>query len=89
MLIGSAAGALGFGRGCGQVTLREEAPGQTVLAWHYEASVGGKIAAVGSRLLDAAARLVIRQFFTALAARAGGRREGWFVRLWQRLRGGR
>ncbi len=89
MLIGSAEGMLGFGSGTGHVTLCEDTPGQTVLAWTYEASVGGKIAAVGNRLLDAAARLVIRQFFAALAAQAGGRREGWFARWWRRLRGGR
>lgn len=84
---GSADGMLGFGCGSGYVTLCEDTPARTVLAWRYEARVGGKITAVGSRLLDAAARMVIRQFFAALAARAGGRRESWFARWWRRLRG--
>ena len=34
--------------------------------------VGGKVASVGGRLLDGAAKLVISQFFAALAAQAGG-----------------
>jgi 2-furoyl-CoA dehydrogenase large subunit len=89
MLTASADGMLGFGHGTGHVTLREDVAGQTVLTWDYEAQVGGKIAAVGSRLLDAAARLVIREFFAALAAQAGARRAGWFARWWRWLRGER
>jgi 2-furoyl-CoA dehydrogenase large subunit len=88
-LTASADGMLGFGRGTGHVTLREDVPGQTVLTWNYEARVGGKIAAVGGRLLDAAARLVIREFFAAFAAQVGARRAGWFARRWRWLRGRR
>jgi 2-furoyl-CoA dehydrogenase large subunit len=88
MLTASAEGVLGFGRGTGHVTLHEDALRGTVLAWNYEARVGGRIAAVGSRLLDAAARLVIRQFFAALAERAGGRHDRWFLRWWRWLWGG-
>jgi 2-furoyl-CoA dehydrogenase large subunit len=88
VLIGAAEGVLGFGRGTGHVTLHEDTPGRTLLTWRYEARAGGKIAAVGSRLLDATARLLIRQFFAALAARVAGRRDGWFARQWRRLRGG-
>jgi len=84
---GSADGMLGFGCGSGHVTLCDDTPARTVLAWSYEARVGGKVAAVGSRLLDAAARLVIREFFAALAVRADARRESWFARRWHWLRG--
>jgi 2-furoyl-CoA dehydrogenase large subunit len=82
-LAGSATGALGFGRGEGRVTL---APtnGGTQLSYRYEAEIGGKVATVGGRLLDAAARLVIRQFFDALARRVGGKRPGFFARLLRR-----
>ena len=84
-LTGGADGALGFGRGCGRVTLREEEPDRTVIAYRYEAAIGGKVASIGGRLLDGAARVIIGQFFQALAAQAGGGRRGgvgaWLRRL--------
>ncbi|HET9018336.1 MAG TPA: molybdopterin cofactor-binding domain-containing protein, partial [Acetobacteraceae bacterium] len=86
-LTGSADGALGFGRGTGRVTLREDTPGHTVIAYRYEAAIGGKVASIGGRLLDGAARVVIGQFFDALARQAGGKRPGLLVRLWHWLRG--
>jgi 2-furoyl-CoA dehydrogenase large subunit len=93
-LTGSAEGALGFGHGTGRVTLRETAPGQTTIAYRYEAAIGGKVASIGGRLLDGAARVIIRQFFAGLAvkagaARAGGHRLGVFARLLRWLRRGR
>ena len=69
-LTGSAHGALGSASGDGVVTLSYDGRGGTILRYHYEAEVGGKVAAVGSRLLDGAARIVIREFFAALARRA-------------------
>ena len=39
----------------------------------YEAAVGGKVAAVGGRLLEGASRVIIGQFFAALARKGGGR----------------
>jgi 2-furoyl-CoA dehydrogenase large subunit len=85
-LVGSAEGTLGFGRGSGILTLQERAPGRTVIAWRYEAAIGGKIAAVGGRLLDGAARLLIGRFFAALAARAAGARPSLLARLLRLLR---
>lgn len=82
-LTGSADGALGFGRGTGYVTLREDGPDRTVIAYRYEAAIGGKVASIGGRLLDGATRVIIGQFFQALAAQAGGARPGG---LWARLR---
>lgn len=83
-LSGGATGALGFGRGAGRITLSPEGDG-TKLSYSYEAEIGGKVAAVGGRLLDAAARIVIRQFFEALARRVGGpAKAGWFARLFGR-----
>jgi 2-furoyl-CoA dehydrogenase large subunit len=82
-LAGSATGALGFGRGEGRVTLAPAGEG-TKLSYSYEAEIGGKVATVGGRLLDAAARIVIRQFFEALSRRAGGKRRGFFARLLRR-----
>ena len=82
-LAGSVTGALGSGGGRGRVTL---VPGEggTTIAYTYEAAVGGKVAAVGGRLLDGAARVIIGQFFAALARKAGGGgapRPGLIARL--------
>ncbi|GGD15993.1 xanthine dehydrogenase family protein molybdopterin-binding subunit [Aureimonas glaciei] len=74
-LSGRTEGALGFGEGSGRITLTEAGPGRTVVAYSYEAGIGGKVASVGGRLLDGAARVVIGQFFRSLAAHAGGGAE--------------
>ena len=80
LLTGRAAGALGMGEGTGRVSLTVLPDGGTEIAYEYEARVGGKVASVGGRLLDGAARIVIGQFFTALGRRAGGQRS-LFARL--------
>jgi 2-furoyl-CoA dehydrogenase large subunit len=70
-LTGSGTSALGSGSGTGHVTL-ERTPTGTRVTYRYSASVGGKVAAVGGRMLDSASRLLIGQFFEKLVARAGG-----------------
>ncbi len=89
-LSGSVTGGLGSGGGSGRITLKPDGQGGTVVAYTYEASVGGKVASVGGRLLDGAARVIIGQFFAALARKAGGERErpGLLARLlaWLGLR---
>jgi 2-furoyl-CoA dehydrogenase large subunit len=81
-LTGVVAGALGNGRGSGRIRLAPADGGGTLVTYDYDAAIGGKVAAVGGRLLDGAARVVIRQFFTALASHAGGpRRRGLIARL--------
>ncbi|SMF89497.1 xanthine dehydrogenase, molybdenum binding subunit apoprotein [Azospirillum oryzae] len=70
-LTGSGTSALGSGSGTGHVTL-ERTAGGTRVTYRYSASVGGKVAAVGGRMLDSASRLLIGQFFEKLVARAGG-----------------
>jgi 2-furoyl-CoA dehydrogenase large subunit len=88
-LSGEASGALGFGGGTGYVTL-EEGDGTTTINYRYEAGIGGKVASVGGRLLDGAARFLISQFFAALAKQASGdtgvTSSGFFVRLLTKLR---
>ena len=55
------------------------------MSYDYDAEIGGKVASVGGRLLDGAAKMVIRQFFTALARRAGGApKRGLLARLFGR-----
>ncbi len=56
-------GAAGFGKGVARVTLAPEGD-ETILTYAVEAQVGGKIAQIGSRLVDAAARKMADTFFT-------------------------
>jgi 2-furoyl-CoA dehydrogenase large subunit len=84
-LTGVVAGALGDGRGSGRVTLAATDDGGTILTYEYDAEIGGKVAAIGGRLLDGAAKIVIRQFFEALARHTGGPPKlGLFARLFGR-----
>ncbi len=55
-------GAAGFAKGGAQVRLVPEASA-TRLAYDVKANVGGKLAQIGSRLVDAAARKVADDFF--------------------------
>ncbi len=57
-------GAAGFGKGGAQVALKPEGAG-TRLTYSAKASVGGKLAQVGSRLIDGVARKMADDFFTA------------------------
>jgi 2-furoyl-CoA dehydrogenase large subunit len=40
--------------------------------YEYDAAIGGKVVSIGGRLLDGAARVIIGQFFSALARHSGG-----------------
>lgn len=82
-LTGSVSGALGSGGGAGQIMLEPAGEG-TRLSYTYEAQVGGKVAAIGGRLLDGAARAIISQFFAALARKAAPAKPGLFARLFGR-----
>jgi len=63
----SAKGGVGFVSGHGDFVLSPGAnPTQTTLNYTGEAQVGGKIAGVGQRLVQAGANLVIGQFFKAI-----------------------
>jgi len=55
-------GAAGFAKGGAQVRLLAEKD-HTKLAYDVKANVGGKLAQIGSRLVDAAARKVADDFF--------------------------
>ncbi len=55
-------GAAGFAKGGAQVRLSPQGQG-TKLAYDVKASVGGKLAQIGSRLVDAAAKKVADDFF--------------------------
>jgi len=71
-LVGSGRGSLGAGSGEGILRLSPDGEGGTLLDYSYGAEASGKVAAVGGRMLEAAARMLAGQFFAALAARSGG-----------------
>jgi carbon monoxide dehydrogenase subunit G len=64
-------GAAGFGKGGAQVSLKTEGAG-TRLTYSAKASVGGKLAQVGSRLIDGVARKMADDFFTAFNEKLAG-----------------
>lgn len=59
-------GAAGFAKGSADVELIDDA-GATLLRYTLNASVGGKLAQIGSRLVDGAARKMASDFFAAFA----------------------
>lgn len=64
-------GAAGFASGEAKVNLVPDAGG-TALTYAASAQVGGKIAQIGSRLVDGAAAKLADEFFARLAAQLGG-----------------
>lgn len=63
-------GAAGFASGSARVTLKDEGEG-TLLSYAAEGRVGGKLAQIGQRLVDAAARKTADDFFAAFARELG------------------
>lgn len=63
-----AGGVAGHGKGTAQVRLEALGPAETLLHYTVVASVGGKIAQIGSRLVDLAAQKMAGDFFTAFNA---------------------
>ena len=64
-------GVAGFAKGSARVELSEE-NGETVLRYGVQAQVGGKLAQIGSRLIDSTARKMADQFFGKFAQEVGG-----------------
>lgn len=64
-------GVAGFGKGSADVALLPEGPdgARTRLGYDAKAQVGGKLAQVGARLIDAAAGKIAEDFFKAFEAR--------------------
>jgi carbon monoxide dehydrogenase subunit G len=69
-------GAAGFAKGSAAVELLEdpESVGATLLRYQVQANVGGKLAQVGSRLIDATARKMADDFFSAFGEEVSGER---------------
>ena len=64
-------GAAGFARGEARIALSPDGDG-TRIEYHATAQVGGKLAQIGSRLVDGAAAKVTDDFFEHLVERLGG-----------------
>ncbi len=56
-------GAAGFAKGGAKVALQDD-PAGTLLRYEVHAAVGGKLAQIGSRLIDASARKMADDFFS-------------------------
>ena len=65
-------GAAGFAKGGAKCVLSEEGAGQTRLDYDVEAKVGGKLAQLGSRIIDGFAKKMADQFFEDFKARVEG-----------------
>jgi uncharacterized protein len=63
-------GAAGFAKGGATVHLVDEGAG-TKLTYKVEAQIGGKLAQIGSRLIDGTARKMADDFFSKFAALVG------------------
>ena len=65
-------GAAGFGKGNARVMLEAEGDEATKLTYEAHAQVGGKLAQIGSRLVDGAARKIAGEFFKRFGEQLGG-----------------
>jgi len=68
-------GAAGFAKGEARVTLSANEPG-TRIDYQVKSQVGGKLAQIGSRLVDGAAAKVADDFFARFVDRLGGAPAG-------------
>ncbi|MDN5788280.1 CoxG family protein [Pseudorhodobacter sp.] len=85
-------GAAGFAKGGARVVLTPSEVG-TLLAYHVEANVGGKLAQLGSRIIDGFAKKLADDFFARLQKAVEGedaadadaapelKKKGWLKRL--------
>jgi uncharacterized protein len=68
-------GAAGFAKGGAKVSLVEIETG-TRLSYEVTANVGGKLAQIGSRLIDSTAKKMADQFFSVFSAQAAAIADG-------------
>lgn len=72
-LIVEAKSPIGFVKGDGIIALQEVAEGQTQVSIDGEVQVGGTLASVGSRLIQATANLMLNRFFEAMRQQIVGK----------------
>lgn len=74
VLVGEGKGGVaGFAKGSAEVVLEDAPGGGTLLRYDARSQVGGKLAQLGSRLVEGAARGYAEAFFTALRAEVENR----------------
>jgi carbon monoxide dehydrogenase subunit G len=61
-------GVAGFAKGKADVKLVEVGPRETLMSYDVDAQIGGKLAMLGSRLIDSTARSMAQQFFDRFVA---------------------
>lgn len=88
-LAGSGLSAVGSATGSGLVALEPKDQG-TLLRYDYAANISGKVAAVGSRMLEGATKVVLNQLFEQLGREASGMpsgslKEGFWRRILMKL----
>ena len=85
-LAGGLDGPLGSSKGSGKVRLTEEG-NSTRVSYDYRIEIGGKVASIGGRMLEGAAKMVVGQFFDRLCSQIEGKPvpSGSAPGLWQRL----
>jgi 2-furoyl-CoA dehydrogenase large subunit len=86
---GELAGPLGSASGSGLLRL-SPSPHGTRIDYDYAVAIGGKVAAVGGRLLDGATQVIIAQFFERLGRRLAAPAADGAAKpsRWRRLFGG-
>ncbi|MDH4413817.1 MAG: carbon monoxide dehydrogenase subunit G [Rhizobium sp.] len=65
-------GLAGFAKGGADVTLTEEEDGATLLTYTVKAEVGGKIAQLGSRLIESTSKKLAGEFFSNFSSAVTG-----------------
>ncbi len=65
-------GIAGFAKGGADVRLTEDGPDATILTYEAKAEVGGKIAQLGSRLIQSTSKKLAGQFFSSFNERVSG-----------------
>lgn len=64
-------GLAGFAKGGADVSLEGDGPSATVLTYVVKAEVGGKIAQLGSRLIDSTSKKLAAEFFSNFGSAVG------------------
>jgi carbon monoxide dehydrogenase subunit G len=64
-------GIAGFAKGGADVTLSEDGTDATILKYTAKAEVGGKIAQLGSRLIESTSKKLAAQFFSTFGEKVG------------------
>jgi hypothetical protein len=72
-------GPAGFAKGAAQVKLSPVSADETKLSYDVKANVGGKLAQIGSRLVDAAAKKVADEFFQNFTKRMSSSEDATVV----------